>query len=303
MKGLVKLKEVTLDTPFGAPSGPFIIGKLDGVECVFVPRHGYGHIHTPTEVNYRANVFGMKMLGVEFIIGVSAVGSLRENIVPGQVVLVDQFIDRTQHRQHTFFEKGCVGHVSMAHPVCGTLHDYLNETCKELGVTYHERGTYVNMEGPAFSTKAESELYRSWGAQVVGMTCLPEARLAREAEISYAVLAMATDYDCWHPDHDHVTVEAVVEVLRANVELSQNIVRRAVKRIAAHPGPCPQHEALKVAIMTADHALNPDTARALAPLIAKYKKIPPGPEEGRAESLAVFGLLALVGFMVASAAK
>eukprot|EP00045_Choanoeca_perplexa_P001663 m.21117 g.21117 ORF g.21117 m.21117 type:complete len:319 (+) comp11098_c0_seq2:38-994(+) len=298
MKGLVKLEERVLDTPFGAPSGPFIIGMLEGVECVFLPRHGYGHVHNPSEVNYRANVFGMKMLGVEFLIGVSAVGSLRENIVPGQVVLVDQFIDRTQHRQHTFFEDGCVGHVSIAHPVCEVLHGYLAATCDELKATYHKDGTYVNMEGPAFSTVAESNLYRSWGANVIGMTCLPEARLAREAEMSYAVLAMATDYDCWHPEHDNVSVDAVVEVLRKNVELSQNIVRQAVKRINAHPGPSPQHEAAKVAIMTAPHALNPETVRKLAPLVHKYVEIPAAPA-GHGDSFCFWAIASLITYAVA----
>eukprot|EP00730_Choanoeca_flexa_P016449 TRINITY_DN7770_c0_g2_i2.p1 TRINITY_DN7770_c0_g2~~TRINITY_DN7770_c0_g2_i2.p1 ORF type:complete len:319 (+),score=78.27 TRINITY_DN7770_c0_g2_i2:46-1002(+) len=298
MKGLVKLEERVIDTPFGAPSGPYIIGKLDGVECVFLPRHGYGHVHNPSEVNYRANIFGMKMLGVEFIIGVSAVGSLRENIVPGQVVLVDQFIDRTQHRQHTFFEDGCVGHVSVAHPVCETLHKYLADTCKEVNAEFHPSGTYVNMEGPAFSTKAESELYRSWGANVIGMTCLPEARLSREAEISYAVLAMATDYDCWHPDHDAVSVDAVVEVLRKNVELSQNIVRKAVGRINAHQGPCPQHEALKFAIMTAPHALNQETLRKLAPLVHKYVKVPEAPANHQ-ETFYFWAIASLVTYAIA----
>ncbi|EDQ91957.1 uncharacterized protein MONBRDRAFT_14706 [Monosiga brevicollis MX1] len=218
MTGLEVIKKVKISTPFGDPSGEFIIGRLEGVECVFLPRHGYGHVHNPTEVNYRANIYGMKVLGVEFLIGVSAVGSLKDDIVPGEVVLVDQFIDRTHHRQHTFFENGCVGHVSMAHPVCEKLREYLYESCEEAcssaKVKFHAHGTYVNMEGPAFSTIAESCLYCSWDADVIGMTCLAEARLAREAEISYAVLAMATDYDSWHPNHDNVSVDAVVAVLK-----------------------------------------------------------------------------------------
>ncbi len=199
---------MTLKTPFGDPSDEYLIGRLQNAELVFLPRHGRGHRFNPSEVNYRANIFGMKMLGVSWIISVSAVGSLQEEVVPGQIVLINQFIDRTKTRDATFFEKGIVAHVGFSEPICGVLHDYLEESCKEAKVVYHKQGTYVNMEGPAFSTIAESNLYRSWNATVIGMTALTEAKLAREAEISYAVIAMATDYDCWREGHDAVTVEA-----------------------------------------------------------------------------------------------
>ncbi|MEC7983729.1 MAG: S-methyl-5'-thioadenosine phosphorylase, partial [Myxococcota bacterium] len=219
MEGLTLLREVELDTPFGKPSAPFIISKLDGVdaELVFLPRHGIGHVFTPSEVPYRANIYGMKLLNVEWIISISAVGSLQEEIVPGHVVVIDQFIDRTKNRASTFFGNGIVAHIAFGDPVCSSLRSYLLEAAKETDATVHDGGTYVCMEGPAFSTRAESNLYRSWGAKVIGMTNIPEAKLAREAEISYATLAMSTDYDCWHEGHDDVTVEQVIAVVKANV--------------------------------------------------------------------------------------
>lgn len=289
-----------MTTPFGAPSGPYVIGDLDGIEVAFLPRHGPGHVLLPTEVNYRANIFGMKLLGVEWIIGVSAVGSLKAEIVPGHVVLVDQFIDRTFHREHTFFGDGIVGHVSAAHPICEKLRSYLEESCKENGATFHSKGVYVNMEGPAFSTIAESNMYRSWGADVIGMTCITEAKLAREAEISYAILAMATDYDCWHPDHDNVTVEAVVAVLNKNVHVSQSIVRSCVKRLAAHTGPCPQASALANCIMTAPDKMNKETVKKLQPIIGKYFPAEKGPKCMFANSFSVFAILSAAIFIAAS---
>lgn len=270
MPGLLDLREETVETPFGTPSDSYRIGRLDGVdnvELVFLPRHGRNHQLNPSEVNYRANVFGMKKLGVSWIISVSAVGSLQEPVVPGHVVVIDQFIDRTKNRKATFFEDGLVAHIAFGDPVCGALRSYLLQAASAAGATVHDGGTYVCMEGPAFSTRAESELYRSWGARVIGMTNLPEAKLAREASISYATLAMATDYDCWHTGHDDVTVEQVVAVLRANVALAQQIIAEAVPRIAAHPGPAPHHKALVGALLTPAEAISEERKRSLAPLI------------------------------------
>lgn len=270
MDGLTDVREERVSTPFGDPSDACIIGKFGDVELVFLPRHARGHKLTPTEVPYRANIYALKQLGCGWIISVSAVGSLREEIVPGHVVVVDQFIDRTRSRASTFFEKGIVAHVSFGDPVCGVLRKHLLASCEEVGATYHDGGTYVVMEGPAFSTRAESNLYRSWGASVIGMTNLPEAKLAREAEISYATLALATDYDCWHPHHDQVSVENVVAVMQANVALAQRILKAAIPRIAAHPGEPPMANALRHAIMTAPDAVDPERRRALDLLVRKY---------------------------------
>lgn len=273
MEGLTDIREQQVETPFGAPSGAYLIGRLegvDGVELVFLPRHGKGHPLTPSEVPYRANIFGMKVLGVSWIISVSAVGSLKEEIVPGHVCVIDQFIDRTKGRASSFFEKGIVAHIAFGDPVCGTLRQFLLEACAEAGAEHHDGGTYVCMEGPAFSTRAESNLYRSWGASVIGMTNLPEAKLAREAEISYATLAMATDYDCWYEGHDDVTVEQVIAVLQANVALAKKIVALAIPRIAAHDGPAPMSSALANSIITAPDAIPAERIEALAPLVGKY---------------------------------
>ncbi len=272
MEGLSDIREERLDTPFGAPSDAYILGRLPeqpDVELVFLPRHGRGHRFTPTEVNYRANVFGMKTLGVDWIISVSAVGSLREDIAPGHVVVVDQFIDRTRSRPQTFFGEGIVAHVAFGDPVCPVLRGMLVEAARRAGARFHDGGTYVCMEGPAFSTRAESNLYRSWGASVIGMTNLPEAKLAREAGISYATLAMATDYDCWHDGHDDVTVDQVIAVLRANVALAQRIIREAVPLVAAHEGPAPQAGALANAVLTSPDAIPADRRALLAPIIGK----------------------------------
>jgi 5'-methylthioadenosine phosphorylase len=270
MDGLTSIGEAHVETPFGAPSGHYLIGRFDDqpdVELVFLPRHGHNHQFNPSEVNYRANIFGMKKLGVSWIISVSAVGSLREAIVPGHVVIIDQFIDRTKNRASTFFEGGVVAHVSFGDPVCTTLRSYLLEAARAAGATVHDGGTYVCMEGPAFSTRAESNLYRSWGASVIGMTNLPEAKLAREASISYATMAMSTDYDCWHEGHDDVTVEQVIATLRANVSLAQQVIREAVPMIARHDGPAPHHNALAGALLTPAEALPEERKQALAPLL------------------------------------
>jgi 5'-methylthioadenosine phosphorylase len=273
MKGLVDVREEQVSTPFGAPSAPCVIGRLegvDGLELVFLARHGRGHTLTPSEVPYQANIYALKTLGVSWIISVSAVGSLEEAVHPGHVVIVDQFIDRTRGRPSTFFGQGVVAHVAFGDPVCGALRQILLEAAAEAGAVVHDGGTYVCMEGPAFSTRAESMLYRSWGARVIGMTNVPEAKLAREAEISYATLAMATDYDCWHTGHDDVTVDQVIAVVKANVDLAQRIIRAAAPRVAAFPGPAPHANALANAFLTARDAVRPSRVLELSALLGRY---------------------------------
>jgi 5'-methylthioadenosine phosphorylase len=270
LEGLTGVREEVVDTPFGSPSDALIHGTLGDAELVFLPRHGRGHRFTPSEVPYRANLWALKSAGCGWVISVSAVGSLEEEIAPGQVVLVDQFIDRTRERPSTFFGDGVVAHVSFGDPICETLRRYLLDACRAVDVPHHDGGTYVCMEGPAFSTRAESNLYRSWGASVIGMTNLPEAKLAREAELSYATLAMATDYDCWRPGHDQVSVEQVIGVLLANVENAKRIIAAAIPAIAAHEGPPPASTALRDTIMTRPDVMNPATREKLALLIGKY---------------------------------
>ncbi len=273
MEGLIDVQEHVVDTPFGPTSAPLVIGRLaeaPEVELVFLARHGQGHRLNPSEVPYQANIFALKAVGCSWVISVSAVGSLREDVVPGHVVVIDQFIDRTKGRASTFFEQGIVAHVSFGDPVCSTLRGYLLEAAREAGATVHDGGTYVCMEGPAFSTRAESELYRAWGAKVIGMTNLPEAKLAREAELSYATLAMATDYDCWRAGHDAVTADAVVAVIHANVKLSQRILRAAIPRIARHEGPAPMHNALATAIISDRSRVPAARIEALRPIVGKY---------------------------------
>ena len=270
LPGLVTGEEVALSTPFGAPSDALMTGTLGDAELVFLPRHGRGHRLTPTEVPYRANIWALKELGCDWVISVSAVGSLEAEIEPGHVVLVDQFIDRTRQRAQTFFGDGVVAHVAMGDPVCEALRGYLAAACDQVGVRWHDRGTYVCMEGPAFSTRAESEMYRSFGASVVGMTNIPEAKLAREAEMSYATLAFATDYDCWHPGHDDVTVDQVIAVLRANVDKAKAVLAAAVPMVASHEGPAPHHDALASAILTDPAAIDAAARERLRPLIGKY---------------------------------
>jgi len=268
MPGFEGVREERVATPYGEPSDAFRVGRLGGAEVVFLARHGRGHRYSPTEIPYRANVYGMKRLGVGWLASVSAVGSLREDVAPGHVVVVDQFIDRTRQRASTFFNDGIVAHASFADPVCPALRRMLVEAAREAGGTVHDGGTYVCMEGPAFSTRAESLLHRSWGATVIGMTNIPEAKLAREAGISYATLAMVTDFDCWHPSETTVSVEQIVAVLHANANLAQTTVRAVVPRILAFDGPPPQSDAMRTAILTPLDAIPPHRREALDVLLA-----------------------------------
>jgi len=231
--GLADVEWRRIESPFGPPSDEFCFGTLDGQPVVFLPRHGRGHVLPPSAINFRANIDALKRCGVTDILSLSAVGSLREELAPGDFVVIDQFIDRTFAREKSFFGPGFVAHVSMAHPVCPRLGEALESACREETIRHTRGGTYLAMEGPQFSTLAESNLYRSWGCAVIGMTAMPEAKLAREAELPYALVAMVTDYDCWHPDHDHVTVEQVVKVLSENAENA----RRLIKRVAPKLGP------------------------------------------------------------------
>lgn len=273
IEGLSDIAEVTLNTPFGAPSDNYVTGVLDGVKMVFLPRHGRGHRILPSEVNYRANIYGMKVLGVEQIISVSAVGSMKEEIVPGHIVIPDQFFDRTQGRRaSTFFGDGIVGHVQFADPVCAALSQRLAAAATAVGARVHRGGTYLCIEGPNFSTRAESNIYRSWGVDIIGMTNIPEARLAREAEICYGTLALATDYDCWHEGHEDVSVEAVIAIIQQNVNTARRIIREAVLEIAAgwQATDCHCDEALKYAIMTASELIPAQTRQDFEPLLGKY---------------------------------
>ncbi len=273
IEGLTEVKEVSVDTPFGSPSDAYVTGMLNGAKMVFLPRHGRGHRLLPSEVNYRANIYGMKTLGVEQIISVSAVGSMREDIEPGHIVIPDQFFDRTKGlRGSTFFGNGVVGHVQFADPICNDLASLLYGAAQEAGATVHKGGTYICIEGPNFSTRAESRIFRSWGVDVIGMTNIPESRLAREAEICYGTVALATDYDCWHEGHDDVSVDAVIQIIKQNVAMARHIIKAATKMIVEQRQirscGCPQ--ALQYAIMT-DHKLIPEeTLRALNPIIGKY---------------------------------
>ena len=269
LDGLEAVEEVRLSTPFGEPSDAYVVARLGGRKLVFLPRHGRGHRLSPTEINSRANVWGLKALGVTRVLSVSAVGSLREDIAPGDFVAVDQFIDRTRHRPDTFFEDGIVAHVMFADPTCADLRRTLVETARGLAIRVHDGGTYVNMEGPQFSTRAESRLYRSWGADVIGMTNLQEARLAREAELCYATLAMATDYDCWHTAHGDVTVEAILAVMAANVAHARSVVKAVTPRLPPERT-CPCKDALQYAILT-ERARIPAAARErLGLLVERY---------------------------------
>ncbi|MCB9686961.1 MAG: S-methyl-5'-thioadenosine phosphorylase [Alphaproteobacteria bacterium] len=268
LDGLQDVREEVVETPYGPTSDVLVRGRLGDAELVFVPRHGRKHKMLPSEVPYRANVWALKSLGCDWLISVSAVGSLREEIHPGDAVLVDQYLDRTRGtRASTFFGDGVVAHAPFGDPVCDTLRVYLRQACEDAGVTVHDRGTYVCMEGPAFSTRAESELYRSWGCSVIGMTAIPEAKLAREASMSYATLAFATDYDCWHTGHDAVTVDQVIAVLMANVEKSRQVLRHAVELVAAHPGPAPGHDAMRTALLTPVDAIEPEDHQRLGPIL------------------------------------
>src|SRR6478672_10368482 len=269
MPELTDVEEIIVDTPFGSPSDAFIIGTLEGERVAFLPRHGRGHRFTPTEVPFRANIYALKSLGVERILSASAVGSLQEKYAPLDMVIPDQFFDRTRGRvsESTFFGEGVVAHIAFAHPVCSALGDALEASCKGVKVNVHRGGTYLCMEGPAFSTVAESNVYRSWGMDVIGMTNLQEAKLAREAEICYATLALVTDYDCWHPSHDAVTVETVIEYLNKNVRNAQIIMREAVKSLSGATRGCKCGSALKTAIFTAPDLWPQATERKLQAII------------------------------------
>ncbi|MDH3997970.1 MAG: S-methyl-5'-thioadenosine phosphorylase [Desulfuromonadales bacterium] len=272
IEGLTDIEEVRLETPFGDPSDAYITGMLEGVKMVFLPRHGRGHRLLPSEVPYRANIYGMKKLGVQRIISVSAVGSMKEEIVPGHIVIPDQFFDRTQgKRGSTFFGEGVVGHLPFADPVCGDLSSVLYEAAQRAGATVHRGGTYICIEGPNFSTRAESTIYRSWGVDIIGMTNIPEARLAREAEICYGTVALATDYDCWHEGHDDVSVEAIIEIIKQNVAMARQIIKQSARALGKAPH-CECDSALQFAIMT-DHSLIPEqTKKNLQPILGKYLK-------------------------------
>jgi 5'-methylthioadenosine phosphorylase len=273
MPELTNVEEVRVETPFGDPSDAFVVGTLEGERVAFLPRHGVGHRFTPTEVPFRANIYAMKLLGVERILSASAVGSLQEKYAPLDMVIPDQFFDRTRGRvrESTFFGEGIVAHVSFAHPVCAALGDVLAAACGMADVKTHRGGTYLCMEGPAFSTVAESNVYRSWGMDIIGMTNLQEAKLAREAEICYATLALVTDYDCWHPGHDAVSVETVVEYLNKNVRNAQLILREAVKRLRTSERDCKCGSALQHAIFTAPNLWPAATAKKLDAIVKKYQ--------------------------------
>lgn len=272
MPGLNAVEEVSLSTPFGDPSDSFIIGTLAGVRVAFLPRHARGHKLIPTEIPFRANIYAMKLLGVERIISASAVGSLREELKPMDIVLPDQFFDRTRQRKSTFFGEGIAVHVGFGDPVCRDLVDALEQAARAdlKGVEVHRGGAYICMEGPAFSTKAESELYRSWGMSVIGMTNLQEAKLAREAEICYATVALVTDYDCWHPDHDSVTVEMIIEYLNRNAENAQKLIASAIGLIAGADPKCKCGSALRHAIITSPDMIAPEAKERLKAIIGKY---------------------------------
>jgi 5'-methylthioadenosine phosphorylase len=269
MAELVDREERTIRTPFGDPSGPYLVGTLAGRRVAFLARHGAGHRIVPSELNFRANIFGFKTLGVEWILSASAVGSLREELKPLDIVIPDQFFDRTKGRISTFFGGGLAAHVGFAHPLCPALSAIAYESGRGVGATVHQGGTYVCMEGPQFSTLAESKLYRSWGMDIIGMTNLQEAKLAREAEICYATLALVTDYDCWHPDHDHVTVELIIANLQQNARTAQRIITEAVGRLPIERT-CECARALATAIITRPEYIPDRIKRDLAPIIGKY---------------------------------
>jgi 5'-methylthioadenosine phosphorylase len=269
IEGLTELERVRRSTPFGEPSDDYVVGRLGDARLVFLPRHGRGQRILPHEINYRANIHGMKQLGVQWILSVSAVGSMKEEIHPGDIVLPDQFIDRTKCRQNSFYGDGVAGHVTFADPICSSTAEHVHAGALEAGACVHQGGTYVVIDGPMFSTRAESQLFRSWGASVIGMTNLPEAKLAREAEICYATIALATDYDCWHAEEADVSVEAVVAVLKKNVELARSILKQAIARIPAERH-CACVEASRYAVMTAPEAIPPAARARLEVILGKY---------------------------------
>ena len=269
MAGLQKTREINLETPFGSPSDAFVVGEIEGKSVVFLARHGRGHHIIPSELNFRANIYGMKMLGVKSIISASAVGSLKDEHKPLDIILPDQFFDRTRGRISSFFGEGLVAHISFSEPVCPSLSRTIEEASKTLSISVKCGGTYLCMEGPAFSTLAESKLYRSWNMDIIGMTNLQEAKLAREAEICYSTLALVTDYDCWHPDHDAVTVDQVITVLNENNENAQDLIRATIKRMSDVTG-CKCRSALKSAILTDYSKIPRKTLNKLQLLVGKY---------------------------------
>ena len=270
IEGIKDIKLVQLETPFGQPSDKFILGSLEGREVAFLPRHGRGHKILPSELNYRANIYAMKRLGVERIISVSAVGSFKEEIKPRDFLLPDQFLDRTnQARKTTFFGQGIVAHIAFAEPVCPVLSNILYQAAKEIGITAHPKGTYLNMEGPAFSTQAESYLYKSWGMDVIGMTNMPEARLAREAEICYVTLAMVTDYDCWHAEEETVSVDLIIQTVKKNVQNAKSLIKAAIAKIP-YKRNCLCSCALKNTIVTSPKEIPAEVKKKLDIIIGKY---------------------------------
>jgi 5'-methylthioadenosine phosphorylase len=271
MEGFTDVREIAIDTPFGPPSDHLALGSLEGKKVAFLPRHARGHRLLPHEVDYQANVFAMKRLGVRWILSVSAVGSLRAPYAPLHIVIPDQLVDRTTQRKGTFFGRGLVAHVAFAHPFCPRLSQVLAGSCAEAGAAHHVGGTYVCIEGPQFSTRAESELYRSWGMDVIGMTNLQEARLAREAEICYATLAMITDYDCWHPEHDAVTAGQIIANLGRNAETAKAVLRAAVRRLPV-PRDCECESALRHAFVTAPELVPDNVKRELEPIVGRYMR-------------------------------
>lgn len=270
IEGLSESKWIKVETPFGEPSDELLVGKLGGREVVFLPRHGRGHRLMPSELNHRANIYALRTLNVRWIISISAVGSLQPKYVPCDVVLPDQFFDRTKKSlEHTFFGNGIVAHISLAHPICDEMRHLVYEVCKELGIRVHNGGTYVNIEGPAFSTKAESLFYQKLGFDVIGMTNLGEAKCAREAEIAYVTIAMVTDYDCWKEDEEHVSVEMIIDNLHKNASLAKEIIKRSIPRIPSLPN-CSCHSALKNAFVTARDLWPQSTINKLKPIIEPY---------------------------------
>lgn len=268
MEGLEQVREVKVTTPFGKPSDALLLGRIDGIAVAFLSRHGRGHRISPSEINYRANIYAMKSLGVARVIAVSAVGSMKESVRPGDVLLPDQFIDFTKRRVGTFFDRGIVAHVALADPICPALSDALFKAAQESGATVHRGGTYLCIEGPQFSTRGESLLYRQWGVDVIGMTNLPEAKLAREAELCYATLALPTDYDCWHASEASVTVEAILETLHKNVAMAKRILRASLP-VAGGPRACACGTALDYAVLTAPNKIGKEARRRLGLLLAR----------------------------------
>ncbi len=267
--GVTDIEQIEVDTPWGKPSDRLVKGVLDDVNLLFLPRHGKGHTIMPSEINFRANIYAMKKLGAEWIISVSAVGSMKEEIKPGHLFIPDQFIDNTKKRVSTFFGDGIVAHVSMADPVCSVLAGCLSKASYDCGAVVHNGGIYICMEGPQFSTRAESELYRNWGVDVIGMTNMPEAKLAREAEICYSTLALTTDYDCWHSDHDDVTVEDVIETLNKNVEMAKKVIKKVISIIPGSRS-CVCHDALKYSLITQKESISDEVKKKLNILVERY---------------------------------